>query len=255
MEESMLELAARRADFAKLEMWHGLPPDEEMMLRESGGCEFSRRADVQDLLFCFLLADGPQDWQLAGLRACGLMRAVCPGLLVGREVPQVVAVGTFQAAELVKRLAKDEATVRRLMEFYFPPGRQWLREGVARVVLAARVFQPELVMIPEARPDGQEGRRLPGFEDFARMFGELEPDAGAKARGLARSRWSARAKTALRKPIEDVGGPVPALFGKSATVREKYQQAAKGNQNRVRKRNAKRTPRTGGRDNQTHPPA
>jgi hypothetical protein len=107
--------------------------------------------------------------------------------------------------------------------------------------LIARNYQPGLV----TRWDGREL----SYERLAAVFGEiplapagesavgwLPPGWGrerwAIARDRARSRWSARAQQLIVRPIERAHGSAPAMFGKGAAVKRKYQQAAMGNQNR-----------------------
>ena len=107
--------------------------------------------------------------------------------------------------------------------------KEWLKEGCRRLYLVARAYQPDLVRV---------GGKLAGYEEFAEVFGEFNGhEPTRKDRDRARSRWSARAQNVLRIPIQQAGARVPALFGKSSSVRGKYQQAARGNQNRRKNAN------------------
>ena len=234
-DEAHMESAYRHRDLTRREPWHGMAPDEELMAREEGPCEMDRRADVQEALFCYLFAGGAERWEAVALRALSVLRRMVPALMSGRKVPQVVldaVVGyyapggagfrRFDLRGLEELVDGDFLVVEKLMEFFFPDGGDWLREGCRRLYLVARAYQPDLVKI---------GEKEASYEELARIFGELDgthPDEGARAR----SRWSARAQMVLTRPIERAGGKVGSLFGKSSAVREKYRAAAEGNGNR-----------------------
>lgn len=235
-DEERMEAAYRHADHGFYHPWHPPQPDEALMGAEDGTAEAELRADTHEALFCYVFGGGAECWQHVGRRVVAVMRALAPGLLGRRrrECGEIwrkcderlaeAAGGAFRMGSFQGLLGNGQAkVVERILEWVFVPGgRDWLKEGVRRMYLIAAAYQPDLVRI---------GGREAGYEGFARVFGELDgtcADEGARAR----SRWSARAQNVLRRPIEAGGGKVPALFGKSATVRAKYRAAGKGNQNR-----------------------
>lgn len=235
-DEAHLDRYYLHRDLTRREPWHGLRPDEEAMLHEEGPPEQELRADVHEALFTYFFAGGAGDWKAVALRAIAVIRRWAPSILSGRSVPPEVIQAIhhyyrpgagehtrFHLSGLVDLVGEEGYVVERLMEFFFPDSAEWLKEGCRRLYLVARAYQPALL----AGPEGRE----PSYEDLARIFGELDglhPDEAARAR----SRWSARAGLVLRKPIAASGARVPALFGKSATVREKYRAAQIGNHNR-----------------------
>lgn len=246
-DEAHIESAHRHRDQVRWAPWHGKSPDEEAMEREEAlendareeaeeDC-WRRRSDVQEALFCYLFGGGAERWRAVALRALAVMRRMCPGLLVGRSLPVEAEDAVreyygpggggyvrFDLGGLEKLVNGDVAVVEKLMEVFFRKESAWLQDGCQRLYLVARAYQPQLVRLGNGRD--------PSYEDLAVIFEEMAEDADERTRGLARSRWSARAQEVIRKPIERSGGKVPALFGKGDAVRRKYQAAAKGNGNR-----------------------
>lgn len=232
-DEAHIESAYLHRDGSRFAPWHGLSPDEAAMLAEEGEGEIARRADVQEALFCYLFSGGAEQWLGVALRVLGVLRRMWPDFLVGRRLPgdvvdAVAAYSSpgggghqrFDLGGLEQLVNGDVETVRRLMGFCFPDGRDWLKEGCRRLYLLARAFQPHLVVV-----DGREA----SYEVLARIFGEVD-----FAHSRARGRWSARAQICLARPISKAGGKVPAMFGKGHAVKLKYREAAKGNRNRSR---------------------
>ena len=213
--------------------WYGLTPDRELELREEGeeGAD-SRRAWIQEDLLVYLFADGDADrWQDVALRALAVMRRFCPALLAGRTFREVDGLrrrGGMQAAFPMEKFdeltdcEEREALLRGLLGYLFPNGRRWLKQGTMRVYLLARTFQPTLM--------STHGRE-PGYERLEEIF-EGRKLATRKERDRARSRWSARAQKLIRQPVEANGGRIALQFGKSATARAHYAEAAMGNGNR-----------------------
>lgn len=234
-DEQHLEAARRHADGGVCLQWQPLQPDEALMALEEGAsyASMSGRAELQESLMCYLFGGGnPECWQDVALRGLAVIRHCVPSLLVGRSLREVEALREYVTAqgfgglgELLEAAQDEEGAevLRRLMEYFFPgQRRRWLLEGAQRVYLVARAFQPHLVTV--------YGREM-SYEDLARIFegGKLSTP---RARGQARSRWSARAQRVLRMPIEEAGGVVRLQFGKAASTREKYRAAAKGNAHR-----------------------
>jgi len=126
--------------------------------------------------------------------------------------------------ELLKLCDEEDfrEAMAKILAFFYPPKRHRLYMGTRRVYLIARGFLPELVKV-----DGQEMT----FERMAEIL-EGEVLRTKKDRGRARSRWSARVQTVLRKPIEAAGGTARVQFSKSGTARGKMARSAKGNGNR-----------------------
>lgn len=239
-DEAHMEAARKHADACAILPWHPLQPDEAMMQAEEESWEsVDRRADLQEALMCYLFADGaPEVWQNVALRGLAVIRHGAPSLLVGRQLREVATIRDASSVragggleELLAVCEGDEGreVLRRILNYFFPgTRREWLLEGAQRVYLLARAYQPHLVTV---------GRREMSYEDMARVF---EGDAllTKRARGKARSRWSARAQRVLVLPIEAAGGTVKLQFGKSAGTCAKYAAAAKGNSHRKGKKKA-----------------
>ena len=230
-DELRMESAYRHADHSYYEPWHGLAPDEALMRKEDGEDEDDLRADVQETLFVYAFSDGAGDWRMVMERLLAVMWRMTPALLTRKAARQgglargfLHCRGAF-ALEAFERMCERRAEfLERLLDWVFRGGdHQWEIEGTRRFYLMARIYQADLVRI---------GGRLPAYEDFAVVFGEIPEAAGPVERARARSRWSARAGLVLRKPLEAAGGKAAAMFGKSAAVRGKYAKAALGNQNR-----------------------
>ena len=217
--------------------WQGLAPDEDAAMREDGEetAEF-RRAWIQEDLLVYLFADGNVGrWEDVALRAVAVMRRFTPGLLVGRKFYELDGMrerSGLQAAFPLEKFAElteceeRERLLAGLLGYLFPPGTRWLKRGTRRVYLLARTFQPMLLR--------RHGREL-SYERLEEIFEGVRLTT-EKDRDRARSRWSARVQNLIRRPVEENGGRIALQFGKSATVREKYAQAAKGNGNRRGKR-------------------
>lgn len=253
-DEAHMEAASRRGDPTVVRQWHSLPPDECMMAKEEGAHLGDQRAIMQELLFVYLFVDGmPAVWQNVALRALAVLRHFTPGLLRGRAFDEVAAIQAqadprrgFVFADLVGLVEADsEQYLLRMLRYFFPDGKDWLKEGCMRVYLIARNYQPWLVTV---------GTEALSFEELSWVFGEIDFNPREvrvrmhklrKVEGQdipktieenemdrARSRWSARAQNLIRKPIEKAGGRIHLQFGKSAETRGKYADAARGNQNR-----------------------
>lgn len=212
--------------------WYGLTPDMEMEMREEGETVDFRRAWIQEDLLVYLFADGDAArWQDVALRAVAVMRRYCPALLAGRAFRELDALrknGGMQAVfpmdkfDALTDCDEREALLRGLLGYLFPNGKRWIKRGTMRVYLLARTFQPLLL-----RTHGSD----PGYEQMEEIFGGRKLTT-RKERDRARSRWSARAQKLIRQPVEANGGRIAMQFGRSATARERYAQAAKGNGNR-----------------------
>lgn len=219
------------------EAWQGLAPDEELARREGGEehAEF-RRAWIQEDLLVYLFADGNVGrWEDVALRVVAVMRRFTPGLLVGRKFHELDGMrerSEIQSAFPLEKFAEltecdeRERLLTGLLGYLYPAGTRWLKRGTRRVYLLARTFQPMLLR--------RHGREL-SYERLEEIFEGVRLTT-EKDRDRARSRWSARVQNLIRRPVEENGGRIALQFGKSATVRMKYAQAAKGNGNRKGKR-------------------
>lgn len=216
--------------------WGGVRPDEALELKEEGDEGDGRqRAWIQEDLLVYLFADGSAErWEDVALRVVAVMRRFCAGLLVGRKFGELT--GMRRRSELQAEFSMEqfeemtgceerEALLTGLLGYLFPPGKHWLKRGTMRVYLLARTFQPLLL-----RSHGND----PGYERMEEIF-LGRPLKTKKERDRARSRWSARAQKLIRQPVEANGGRIALQFGKSATARANYAEAAKGNGNRRKK--------------------
>jgi hypothetical protein len=259
-DEAGMEAAFRHRDLAAVAPWCGARPDEAMMRWEEGiedgeDSGFSALADWQEefLVFCFADA-APEEWQSVALRAHAVMRAVCPGVFAARTFHELLAIraaarplaGRFPLAHLAEDAQGLERLIGGVLGYYFPDGREWIRHGVQNLYLVARMYQPGLV----TRWNGEIS-----YERMAMIFGEIpaepvEVEQAARAhwcpegmgmeewltaKARARSRWSARAQKLIMAPLRSAGARAPSLYGKTATVRDKYRESALGNQNRRKK--------------------
>jgi hypothetical protein len=239
-DEARIEAAFRHADPSARLQWHAAAPDEEVMAREEAredveGGGPPRRAWLQELLLVFLFADrDPRRWPNVALRGLAILRHILPDVLVGRDLGEVeelqrgARVRGGYGLEEFQELAGEEdfrTMLEVMVKYFFPDGREWLKNGCRRVYLIARQYQPHLVTV--------KGRVL-SYEDFADIFSEGDMEC-EEARDRARSRWSARAQNVIRHPIEAAGGRGALLFGKSATARARCAESARGNSNRRRR--------------------
>lgn len=225
--------------------WQAPAPDEVMMAMEEFDKDlddgfFHRLAAVQELIFAFAFAGGDaRCWQAVGLRLVSAMRRLAPSVCMGRsfaEVGGMVTVvpnaGGWPMEELVQAVRGWDVGegVVRLFEWWFPPEpKEWIRNGVQRVYLLARAYQPT--------PPGQERLKRGGKETVARDFsyGDLAEIFGEDPGKNPRARWSARAKALIMEPMERVGTRPALRFGKAESTRKKYRNAAMGNTNRKKK--------------------
>lgn len=232
----MNEMQVPLEEEANSAAWHGLAPDMELELREEGEHVEFHRAWVMEDLLVYLFADGNVDrWEDVALRVLAVMRAFTPGILHGRkfhEVDGMIERSGLHAAFPMEKFAELTACeergvlLKKLLGYLYPAGNRWLKRGTRRVYLLARTFQPMLL-----RRHGKEigYERLEEIFEGVKLVSEVD-------RARARSRWSARAQKLIRQPVEANGGRIHMQFGKSATTREKYKAAAKGNGNRRGKR-------------------
>jgi len=256
-DEMAMEAAHRHRDPVAVAPWSGAQPDEAAMRWEAGLQDqedggFSALADWQEefLVFAFS-SSAPEDWRGVALRAHAVLRAVCPGVIATRTHHELLdirqgagmASGHYPLGDLVGDARGMEDRISAVLSYYFPDGREWLKNGTQNLYLLARLYQPGLV----TRWNGELS-----YERLAMVFGEIpaEPqeldpaervrwcpaevtaEAWEEMKARARSRWSARAQKLIMQPMQRAGASMPALYGKSQKVREKYRQAARGNQNR-----------------------
>lgn len=237
-DEIHIQAAFRHVDQAAMHQWHSSRADEEMMEREERGQEAVRWANssawLLEALMVYLFADWtPERWQSVALRAYYVMRKCSIWLLAGQKSePEIEGLkrhvktcDSFGLDEFLKLCQHDDyrEPLARMIAFLYPgTGRHRLFRGTQRTYLLARAYQPALVTLA--------GKELT-YEDLARIF-EKDPLHTQKARNRARSRWSARAKEVLRRPLESGGASAAIQFGKSSSAREKMRASAQGNQNR-----------------------
>ena len=251
MEEKNLDrYACRHGVDAIFTNWEMPDPAECAMRAEDGFGEAVERAEAMEVFLAYCFADAaPEEWPLVACRAHAAMAAMWPHVIAQRDQteiralrPTVRAVHGFPLAGLVERFEELEVMddFARVVEFFFPRVRNWLLAGTQHLYLVSRLYAPGLV----TRWQGELT-----FEAMAGVFGEIPlppPDAIREtwmpegwtgeawrtARDRARSRWSARAQHLITRKIESAGAVRPQMFGKSATVAEKYRCAAMGNSNR-----------------------
>ena len=161
-DEAHIEAARRHAERPSVLPWAALAPDEQLMqLEEAGARPPAERADVWERVLVSLFADGePERWENVALRALALIRHCVPSLLVDRKLDEAERVkaraGTRQSYQMTEFLeaCEDEAfrdMLRAILDFLFPDGPEWIREGCKRLYLVARSYQPWLVEIWKTR--------------------------------------------------------------------------------------------------------
>lgn len=230
-DEAHIETAFRHRDRSRVEQWHGMAPDEEAMAHEEGdGNDADEFAFQFNAFLSYCFADArPAEWEAVAARALAIIRQECPEMVA--QWPRVtVATGAVMwdvdgYAKISQAFRDRKDLFRRVLAHFFKEQREWLKCGVQNMYLVARHYRPRLVTNFDARDLT--------FTQLAVIFGEVPENATRKEQDRARARWSAKAQGLIRKPLERVGDAVPSLFGKSATVREKYRKAQQGNRNRV----------------------
>jgi hypothetical protein len=240
-DEIHIQAAFRHVDQAAIHQWHSARADEAMMEREECGLEETNWATnsawLLEALMVYLFADWtPERWQSVALRAYYLMRKCSIWQLAGQKnEPEIEALkrqvqkwDSFGLDDFLLLCQQDEyrEPLARMIAYLYPgTGRQRLFRGTQRTYLLARAYQPALVTVA--------GKELT-YEDMAKIF-EADSLTTQKARNRARSRWSARAKEVLRKPLESAGARGAIQFSKSSSARDKMRASAKGNTNRKAK--------------------
>lgn len=231
--------------------WHGLDPREAACRAEEGEPEEDGRAAAQELVLVYCFAEArPEDWRAVAARAHALLRTLWPWMVARRSHHELLEVRghegvglRFPMEEVAGRLRADGMveSMGVVMGYYYPDGREWLRDGTRNLYLVARMYQPGLVT--------QWGADLT-YERLAGVFGELparpagaaagwrpegwDEEDWARAVQRAKSRWSARAQGLITRKMEEIGARRPAMFGKGAAAAESYRRAARGNTNRRR---------------------
>lgn len=237
-----MQAALRHAEHSATLPWQALPPDEEMMSREDPQDDAPRRAWLFGDVLDFLFADeDPRRWQNVAMRAVALFRTCLPAELVGRKEDEVRlieqqsgAMRKFEVRQWIELISDEDshASMTGIVRFIFPDsGRRWLSKGTMRAYLLARAYRPKLVEVQKLSDGCRERSAELSYEDLEEIF------SGARLtteedRDRARSRWSARAQAAIRRPIEEAGGTARLPFGKSAQARDKMRKSAEGNHNR-----------------------
>lgn len=235
-DEAHIEAAHRHRDLTAPSPWQCLQPDEAAMAAEEGVSSRDVLPDLQESFLCYCFADtAAEEWRTVATRAHALMAMCFPHLFNGRsqhEIRDIRAgarwVAGFPLADMVREMMPHRDLFSKVLLYYFPEHREWLRHGCQNLFLIARSYQQGLV----TKWDGKEMT----FERLAEVFEEIPQEMAGEARETAmkraRSRWSARAQTLIVKPIERVGGSAGSVLGKSETMRQRCSQAQRGNQNR-----------------------
>lgn len=259
-DEIHIESAMRHVDQTALQQWQAHLADDEVMDREDGGLGevvLDSGSWLLEALMVFLFAQNDiMNWENVAVRAFRFMRRLAPKRMERRDINEAaglrrgVRTGTgfdnpqFQALCQVNEYRDFFRKV--LTEFMYPPRRRRLFRGTQTVYLLAWAYMPKLVSRERkaelAKAVEQDFRKWENgrlsFEDMARIFHQFDPEkypAGPerlRARNKVRSRWSAMAKAALRRKIEDAGGKVGRECGKSASARAAMARSAVGNGNR-----------------------
>lgn len=229
-DEAHIETAFRHRDRSRVEQWHGMAPDEEAMEHEEGVVDDADEFAFQFnafLSYCFADAK-PHEWEAVAARALAIIRQECPEMVAtwprAEAATGAVMWDVDGYAKISQAFRERKDLFRRVLGHFFKDQREWLKAGVQNMYLVARHYRPRLVTSFNARDLT--------FTELAVIFGEIPRDAERVQQDRARARWSAKAQCLIRKPLERVGDVVPSLFGKSATVREKYRRAQRGNRNR-----------------------
>jgi hypothetical protein len=253
MSDKQIEMAQWiRGDVSLPLPWQAPNGLEFLYAQEEQGEIEDRRSDAQEMVLCYCFADTrPEDWRTVAARAHALMRTLWPAMIARRSHHELLEVReherplrSFPLGEFARRLAEEEMveTMGTVMEYYFPDGRQWLRDGTRNLYLVARLYQPGLVTPWKADLTYEEMAGV--FEELpARPLGEghewipkgWTANEWERAAARARARWSARANGLITRKLAEIGARKPAMYGKGPKASAAYRAAAMGNANRKRK--------------------